>query len=104
MSNELHDLRVTCRDRELNRFSAPPDQTCGAYTAAYFAAGGPGYLVDPGAQDCAYCAYRVGDEFFEPLGIRFAHRWRNFGILSAFIASNLVLLFVGSRYMNFNRR
>lgn len=70
----------------------------------FFAAGGAGYLANNQTSDCSYCAYRVGDQFYEPLGISFNNRWRDFGIFTAFIGSNLILLFIGSRYLNFNRR
>ncbi|KAK5134770.1 hypothetical protein LTR08_006145 [Meristemomyces frigidus] len=104
VSTELHGLKVVCKPDELNRFTSPPGQTCGEYMAAFFAAGGPGYIVDNSTMSCGYCAYSVGDQFYEPIGISFDHRWRDFGILTAFIGSNLVLLFLGSRYLNFNRR
>lgn len=70
----------------------------------FFAAGGAGYLANNQTSDCSYCAYSVGDQFYEPLGISFSTRWRDFGIFTAFIGSNLILLFIGSRYLNFNRR
>ncbi|KAK5120807.1 hypothetical protein LTR85_005874 [Meristemomyces frigidus] len=104
VSTELHGLPVVCRENELNRFTSPPGQTCGEYMANFFASGGPGYIVNNQTSECGYCAYSVGDQFFEPLGVTFGHRWRDFGILTAFIGSNLVLLFLGSRYLNFNRR
>ena len=104
VSTELHDLPVVCTDRELNRFSAPAGQTCGDYMANFFSAGGAGYIVDNATSACEYCAYKVGDQFYEPLNISFDHRWRDFGILTAFIGSNLILLFLGSRYLNFNKR
>ena len=104
VATELHDLPVVCTARELNHFTSPAGQTCGEYMRAFFASGGPGYIVNNATSDCAYCAYRVGDQFYEPLGISFDQRWRDFGILTAFIGSNLFLLFIGSRYLNFNRR
>lgn len=93
-----------CTNGELNRFSAPPGQTCGDYMQAFFAAGGAGYITNNSTSNCEYCAYSVGDQFYEPLGISFVHRWRDLGILIAFIGSNLIFLFIGSRYLNFNRR
>lgn len=72
--------------------------------SSFFAAGGPGYIVNNQTSNCEYCAYSIGDQFYEPLGISFSTRWRDFGILVAFIGSNLILLFIGSRYLNFNRR
>lgn len=105
VATELHGLPVVCKADELNHFTPPPGQTCGEYMRNFFASGGPGYIVDNSTMGtCGYCAYSVGDQFFEPLGITFGHRWRDFGILTAFIGSNLVLLFLGSRYLNFNRR
>jgi ABC-type multidrug transport system permease subunit len=104
VTNELHNLPVNCRDSELNRFTSPPGQTCGEYMQAFFADGGPGYLVNNATSDCAYCAYSIGDQFFKPFGMEYEHRWRDFGILTAFIGSNLIFLFLGSRYLNYNRR
>ncbi|KAF2090707.1 hypothetical protein K490DRAFT_62029 [Saccharata proteae CBS 121410] len=101
---ELHDLPVSCKPAELNSFTAPPGQTCGEYMADFFAAGGAGYIVDNATSACEYCAYKVGDEFLEPLGYGFEHRWRDLGILAAFVGSNLILLFVAARFLNFNRR
>ena len=104
VSTELHDLPVRCKTAELNLFSAPPGQTCGDYMQAFFAANGPGYITDNSTSDCSYCAYSVGDQFYEPLSISFDTRWRDLGILIAFCGSNLLFLFLGSRYLNFNRR
>lgn len=104
VSTELHDLPVRCTTAELNLFSAPAGQTCGEYMSAFFAAGGAGYITDNSTSDCSYCAYSVGDQFYEPLSISFDTRWRDLGILIAFCGSNLFFLFLGSRYLNFNRR
>ncbi|KAK3644016.1 ATP-binding cassette transporter snq2 [Elasticomyces elasticus] len=104
VSTELHNMPVVCKERELNHFTAPIGQSCGDYMENFFSSGGPGYIVDNATSACSYCAYKVGDQFYEPLGISFDHRWRDFGILTAFIGSNLILLFLGSRYLNFNRR
>ncbi|KAH6617791.1 ABC-2 type transporter-domain-containing protein [Chaetomium sp. MPI-SDFR-AT-0129] len=102
----LHELPVECAPEELNRFIAPPEsESCGSYMRAFFENGGPGYLVDSNAtKNCEYCAFKVGDEFYEPLGLSFDNRWRDLGIYIAFIGSNLILLFVASRYLNYNRR
>ncbi|KAL8957298.1 MAG: hypothetical protein Q9183_006099, partial [Haloplaca sp. 2 TL-2023] len=101
---ELHDLPVVCTPNELNTFPAPPGLSCGDYMADFFASGGPGYIVDNATSMCEYCAYSVGDEFYETLGLDFANRWRDLGIFAAFLVSNFFLLFLGSRYLNFNRR
>ncbi|KAK3950972.1 ABC-2 type transporter-domain-containing protein [Pseudoneurospora amorphoporcata] len=101
---ELHDLPVICKDYELQSFSAPDGQSCGEYMEPFFNRGGAGYLVNNATSACQYCAYKVGDQFYQPLGISFDNRWRDLGIFLAFIGSNLIILFVASRYLNFNRR
>lgn len=72
--------------------------------SSFFANGGPGYIVNNATDLCEYCAYKVGDEFSRPLGLEFSNRWRDLGVYAAFVLSNLFLLFLGSRYLNFNRR
>ncbi|KAJ4293655.1 ATP-binding cassette transporter snq2 [Kalmusia sp. IMI 367209] len=101
---ELHDRPVQCTQIELNSFRAPEGQDCGSYMSDYFKNNGPGYIVDNATDFCQYCAYKVGDQFFEPLGLEFSNRWRDLGILAAFIGSSLFLLFIAARYLNFNRR
>ena len=89
----LHDLPVTCQAGELNRFSAPDGLTCGEYMSSFFGRGGAGYLVSNDTSACEYCAFKVGDEFYEPFGMRFENRGRDLGIFVLFVASNLVILF-----------
>ncbi|TVY83887.1 ABC transporter G family member [Lachnellula suecica] len=101
---ELHDRPVTCKESELNPFTAPAGQNCGEYMSNFFKAGGPGYIVNNATSACQYCAYKVGDQFYSGLGLNFDNRWRDLGIFVAFVGSNLILLFLGSRYLNFNRR
>lgn len=104
VATELHDRPVKCLENELSAFTAPPGQTCGEYMQSFFENGGPGYIVDNVTSACQYCAYKVGDEFLGPVGIDWGNRWRDLGIFAAFVGSNLFLLFLGSRYLNFNRR
>ncbi|KAL9112332.1 MAG: hypothetical protein Q9227_003450 [Pyrenula ochraceoflavens] len=101
---ELHGRPVQCAPHEFNTFSAPPNQTCGEYMADYFSRGMPGYIRNNDTGTCEYCAYKVADQFYQPFGLAFEHRWRDLGILAAFIGSNLILLFLASRYVKYNRR
>ncbi|KAF1834121.1 ABC transporter CDR4 [Decorospora gaudefroyi] len=101
---ELHGLPVECKPDEFNQFQAPQGQQCGSYMNDFFSSGGPGYLLDNATDLCNYCAFKVGDEFYQPLGYDFSNRWRDLGIFAAFIASNLAILFVAAKYLNFNRR
>ncbi|KAF2191943.1 hypothetical protein K469DRAFT_719004 [Zopfia rhizophila CBS 207.26] len=101
---ELHDRPVECTPVEYNSFSAPHGQDCGSYMSNFFSSGAPGYLANNATDFCQYCAFKVGDQFYEPLGYEFKNRWRDFGIFTAFIGSNLIILFLAARYLNFNRR
>lgn len=100
----LHKLPVICTETELNRFTAPEGMSCGEYMGPFFDRGGRGYLVGNETSSCEYCAFRVGDQFYEPLGMSFSERWRDLGIFLAFVGSNLVILFTASRFLNYNRR
>ncbi len=101
---ELHDLPVKCTQREFNQFQAPQGQDCGSYMSDFFKSGAPGYLLNNATDMCEYCAYRVGDEFFKPFGYEFDYRWRDLGIFAAYIVSNLAILFLAAKYLNFNKR
>lgn len=91
---ELHDRPVTCTAQEFQRFAAPAGQTCGEYMQNYFQNGGPGYLASNITSACEYCAFKVGDQFYEGLSFTYENRWRELGIFAAFIGSNLIILFL----------
>ncbi|KAM0191029.1 hypothetical protein ACHAPI_009093 [Fusarium lateritium] len=104
VSTALHGVEVVCKQSELNAFTAPPNSTCGEYMKPFFANGGSGYLINDNTQDCEYCAYKVGDEFYKTFSLSFDHRWRDLGIFICFIGSNLIIIVAASRFLNFNRR
>ncbi|TLD28912.1 hypothetical protein PspLS_03876 [Pyricularia sp. CBS 133598] len=100
----LHELDVKCTSIELNKFT-PANGTCEEYMRPFFNAGGNGYIVDPSSTtQCDYCAYNSGDQFYTPLGMTFDNRWRDLGIFIAFCASNIIIIFVANRFLNFNKR
>ncbi len=106
VTTALEGLPVRCEPWELNRFAAPAGRSCGEYMRPYFEAGGLGYVVDNATSACEYCAYGLGNQFYEPLGFSYASRWRDLGIFVAFIGSNLIILFaaVGSFFSFFSSR
>jgi ATP-binding cassette subfamily G (WHITE) protein 2 (SNQ2) len=101
---ELHEKPVVCEEFEFSSFRAPQGMTCGDYAAEYMSTA-TGYIRDLNATDlCQYCTYKVGDEFFEPLGLRWENRWRDLGIFIAFVGSTLIFLLMAGKYLNFSRR
>ncbi|KAI1490494.1 ABC-2 type transporter [Biscogniauxia mediterranea] len=104
VTTALEGLAVRCKSGELNSFTAPPGETCGSYMQPFFDAGGAGYIVNNDTSNCQYCAYAIGNEFYEPFGFVYSNRWRDLGIFIAFVGSNLIILFAAGRFLNFNRR
>lgn len=99
VTTALHDLPVRCRDNEFNTFTSPPGQNCGDYMQNYFDAGGIGYIADNATSNCQYCAYKVGDQYYENLGMTFDNRWRDLGIFIAFVGSNLLILIMAVSFL-----
>jgi ATP-binding cassette, subfamily G (WHITE), member 2, SNQ2 len=104
VANEMHDLPAVCKPNELINFSPPAGQTCSAWAQDYINASG-GYLSNPNATDvCHYCPLATGDEYFEPLGIKFSERGRDLGIMIVFIAFNCVATVLCTKYLRFANR
>jgi ATP-binding cassette subfamily G (WHITE) protein 2 (SNQ2) len=94
LTTELHGRTITCKNSELQNFTAPTNETCGDYMTSFFDSGGPGYIVNNLTTNCQYCAYRTGDEFYTPLGYTFDKRWEELGRLAVYIGSSLIILLI----------
>ena len=88
----LHNREINCATRELSIFSPPPGSTCGEYLAAFIQGGAPGRLLNPSATaDCEYCSLRTADQYLANSRISYDQRWRNFGILWAYVIFNIAV-------------
>ncbi|CAI7605918.1 unnamed protein product [Penicillium glandicola] len=88
---QLHNRQVVCSTSELATFSPPSGQTCGQYLQQYITTAG-GQLLNPEAtSDCSYCSLTVADQYLSTANIYYSERWRNFGIIWAFIAFNIFM-------------
>lgn len=91
--NVLHGLPIVCLDTEVNTFIAPETQTCTEYIEPFFAAGGNGYLTSSSSTaaggSCVYCRYSTGDQYLTGLSMNYDHRWRDFGLMFAYILFNM---------------
>lgn len=104
LSTELHNLQVQCSPSELAIFNPPAGQTCGEYAAAFLETA-IGYISNPNSTlDCGYCIFRVGDGYLATLEFSWSDRWKESGIFASFIGSNLIILALAARYLNYAKR
>lgn len=99
-STMLHGRAVTCSEAETTIISPPSGQTCGEYFSAYLSGpGGEGTLQNPeDTSACRYCSISVADQYLAGSGIDWDDRWRNFGILWAYVIFNIFVA-VGTYYL-----
>ncbi|KAG9246527.1 AtrD, ABC-transporter [Calycina marina] len=92
LSVGIGNALVQCTDVELLSFNPTAGDTCGTYMDDYINLyGGGGYLQDVNAtSDCKFCTLSDTNSFLASLSSSYGHRWRNFGILFAFVAVNIV--------------
>ncbi|KAH6974077.1 ABC-2 type transporter [Ilyonectria destructans] len=91
VSTVLHDREVTCSDTETSIFDPPAGQTCGQYLADYLETV-PGQLQNSDATEkCQYCSLQVADQYLVGNDIYWSERWRNFGIVWAFVVFNIFI-------------
>lgn len=102
VATELHGREVICSDREMTPFDPPSGMTCGQYLGGIgqkiAAATGQapfGTLQNPNdSSACEYCPLSVADQFLEPSHIMWSERWRNFGIVWAYVIFNIFMAIV----------
>lgn len=90
LATGLANTDITCSDIELVSLQPPPGgQTCGDYMSEYIATAG-GYLTNPNATaDCRFCSASSTNDYLAQLSSSYSTRWRNFGIMWAFILFNV---------------
>ncbi|KAG9049168.1 hypothetical protein FS837_010987 [Tulasnella sp. UAMH 9824] len=101
---ELQGLNITCREDEFAVFDPPSGQTCETWANTFVSTFG-GYVQNPNAtSDCQYCQFKVGNEFFNGLNMRYENRWRDLGIVYAFFGFNIIVTIVASKYLRYAKR
>ncbi|KAF2723016.1 hypothetical protein K431DRAFT_311408 [Polychaeton citri CBS 116435] len=87
----LAGREVQCATNELNIFNPPSGETCQSYLASYLAQA-PGVLENPDATTaCRYCGITSADQFLAGVNIYWSERWRNFGLVWAYVGFNVVV-------------
>jgi ATP-binding cassette subfamily G (WHITE) protein 2 (PDR) len=89
LSTALGNIEITCAENEFITLAAPDGQTCDGYLSEYISRAG-GYLLDSNStSDCYYCKLKDTNAYLAALNSEYDTRWRNFGIMWAYIAFNI---------------
>ena len=89
LSTGLANTEVTCASYEFSTLQPPAGRTCQQYFQNYIDAAG-GYVLDQNAtQDCKFCPAKSTNVYLNQVSSSYSHRWRNFGIMWAFIVFNV---------------
>ncbi|KAF4944492.1 hypothetical protein FGADI_12668 [Fusarium gaditjirri] len=89
LATGVANTEVTCASNELLPITPPNGSTCTEYMGDYIKAVG-GYFVDPDAtSNCEFCTVRYTNKYLAGVNIDYADRWRNFGLLWAYIIFNV---------------
>jgi ATP-binding cassette subfamily G (WHITE) protein 2 (PDR) len=89
MSTGIANTAVVCADIEYLHFNPPSGSTCGSYMNSYIDTAG-GYLLDNNTMtDCSFCSLSSTNAFLARVSSYYDQRWRNFGLMFAYIAFNV---------------
>ncbi|KYK55785.1 ABC transporter ABCl1 [Drechmeria coniospora] len=81
---------VVCAENEFLHFAPPDGQTCGEYMAAYESVFGGKLQNDTSTVLCSFCPISETNTFLAGVSSNYDDRWRNFGILWAYVIFNVV--------------
>ncbi|EGG24321.1 ABC transporter G family protein [Cavenderia fasciculata] len=89
----LKDVNIKCTTADLVKFHSPEGSTCEEYTWL-FSMYSTGYVqqLDSSPNDCGYCLYSTGEEFYSTLGWKDSNRLRNLIIVSCYWLFNVFLI------------
>jgi len=94
VSTQLHERLVNCSPTETSIFDPPQGMTCGEYMAPYLQKA-PGQLQNPNdTASCRYCSLTVADQYLAGSKIYWTDRWRNFGLVWAYVVFNIFIAVV----------
>jgi ABC-type multidrug transport system permease subunit len=89
LSTAVANTDVVCASNELLHFEPPQGMSCGDYMSNYINTVG-GYLTNPNSTDtCTFCTVSDTNVFLASVSADYNDRWRNFGIIWAFIIFNM---------------
>lgn len=89
LSTGVANTKIVCEAREYVKVNPRIGQTCGEYLKDYTTMFG-GYVNNPDANtSCELCTASNTNTFLAAVNIYYKDRWRNFGIMMAFVVFNI---------------
>ncbi|KAG7142602.1 ABC multidrug transporter C like protein [Verticillium longisporum] len=89
MSSAIANAEVTCAASEILRLAPPSGMDCLEFLGAFAEAAGGNLLTPNATETCLYCPISNTDQFLARYSIKYATRWRDFGVLWAYILFNV---------------
>ncbi|KAI0021746.1 ABC-2 type transporter-domain-containing protein [Xylariomycetidae sp. FL0641] len=90
LSTAVANTDIVCADNELLTFKPPQGSNCSSYLDLQLMQGG---YLQPGTEDstsqCVFCPFAETNAFLAQSHANYEDRWRNFGILWAYIIFNI---------------
>lgn len=89
LATGLANTNVTCADIEYSTFNPRDGETCFGYMQDFIGRRG-GYVRNPDdTSQCQFCQVRDTNVYLTQLSSEYASRWRNFGVMWAFVGFNV---------------
>ncbi|KAF2021680.1 ABC-transporter [Aaosphaeria arxii CBS 175.79] len=95
MSAGVSGVRVRCAPAEINIFQPPQGTTCGEYAGTFAKMTGAAIYNLEASKDCQFCRYEVADAYLATVNMDYGDRWRNVGLLVAYICFNVCVFTLG---------
>lgn len=98
LGNAIHDKPVVCTEKELNPINPPAGMSCAEYMGKFTNSlgepvmAGRGYYTEINGQ-CSYCPMSGGEDYMKSILLDSSKRFRDIGIVFAYVAFNILLLF-----------
>lgn len=90
LSTAVANTNVVCADNEILHFKPFGNTTCLEYLGPLMKEAG-GYLVDENStSECQFCTVSDTNTYLKTAKVNYDDRWRNFGIMWAYIIFNIV--------------
>lgn len=91
LSTSVGNTAVECANNEYLALNPPSNMTCKEFLGTQMSYAG-GYLkagTENSMTECSYCPIGRTNDYLAGIGINYADRWRNFGLLFVYIAFNI---------------